>query len=365
LKGENPDGHVRIFDSVFKTSARSGHTKTATGEAEPHVRQSKGAAWLVFDLALEVIVAPRSRIVLTAACAAAFILVLAPGTADAQRAVPRSPAPQGRHAVPRPPLSARPLPGGHYYYRGPSIYRPYYASPYYWYGGFYGGYYSYPFYFSAGVGQYPPYYYGYPFYPYYPYWYPYDATASLRLQVTPREAEVFIDGSYAGTVNDFDGSFQRLRLYSGEHTLEVFMPGHHTLMQRLYLQPGKTFSVRAALEPLEPGEPEPVRPSSGFDGRTRRPSGSLRDRDEEGKVPAGTRPEFGMFVLRVQPGDSAITIDGDVWEASDEAGPLILQLETGPHVIEIRKQGYRTYLTELTVRPGETTTLRVAMTPNP
>lgn len=302
--------------------------------------------------------APRSRIALTGACIVALILLFAPGTADAQRAVPRSPAPQGRHAVPRPPVPARPLPGGHYYYRGPNVYRPYYASPYYWYGGVYGGYYSYPFYFSAGVGQYPP------WYPYYPYWYPHDPAASLRLQVTPREAEVFIDGSYAGTVDDFDGSFQRLRLYPGDHTLEVFMPGHHTLTQRLYLQPGKTFSVRAALEPLEPGEAAPVRPSGGLDARTR-PSGSARDRDEEGQVPAGTRPEFGMLLLRVQPGDSSITIDGDMWETSDEAGPLILQLEAGPHMIEIRKQGYRTYTTELTVRRGETTTLNVAMTPNP
>jgi len=300
--------------------------------------------------------APRFRIALAGACVVAFILVFAPGTADAQRAVPRSPSPHERHAVPRPPIPARPLPGGHYYYRGPNVYRPYYASPYYWYGGFYGGYYSYPFYFSAGVGQYPP----------YPYWYPYDPAASLRLQVTPREAEVFIDGSYAGTVDDFDGSFQRLRLYPGDHTLEVFMPGHHTLMQRLYLQPGRTFSVRAALEPLQPGEPEPVRPAGGLDARTRQgPSGSASDRDEEGQLPAGTRPEFGMLLLRVQPGDSSIAIDGDMWETSDEAGPLILQLETGSHMIEIRKQGYRTYTTELTVRRGETTTLNVAMTPNP
>ena len=145
---------------------------------------------------------PRLRIALASACVSAFIVVLGLGAADAQRAVPRSPAPKGRHAVPR-PIPARPLPGGHYPYRGPTVYRSYYASPYYWYGGFYGGYYSYPFYFSAGVGPYAPYYYGYQFYPYYPR-YPYDPAASLRLQVTPHEAEVFIAGSYAGTVDDFD-----------------------------------------------------------------------------------------------------------------------------------------------------------------
>jgi PEGA domain-containing protein len=298
-------------------------------------------------------VTPRLRI--TFASLVIFTVVLAIGSADAQRtAVPRSPAPQGHHAVPR-PLPARPLPGGHYY-RGPNVYRPYYASPYYWYGGFYGGYYySYPLYFSAGVGPYAPYYYGYP-------WYPYDPAASLRLQVTPRHAEVFVDGSYAGTVDDFDGSFQRLRLYPGDHTVEVFLPGHRTLMQRIYLQPGKTFTVRAALQALSPGEPDPVRPSSEIrQPRGSQPPPAASAQEEEG---GEEWPQVGMLALRVQPVGAAVTIDGEVWEGSGAGGPLVLQLATGVHTIEIRKEGYRTYLTELPVRQGETTTLNVAMTPD-
>ena len=42
-------------------------------------------------------------------------------------------------------------------------------------------------------------------------------TGELRLQVQPRDAQVFIDGSYAGTVDDFDGTFQSLRLEEGEY----------------------------------------------------------------------------------------------------------------------------------------------------
>ena len=34
----------------------------------------------------------------------------------------------------------------------------------------------------------------------------------------------------------------------------------------------------------------------------------------------------------------------------------------GPHRLEIRKDGYRTYMTDITVRPGGTTPLNVAMT---
>ena len=72
--------------------------------------------------------------------------------------------------------------------------------------------------------------------------------------MSPREAEVFVDGYYAGTVDDFDGTFQRLHVEPGDHDLEVFLPGHRSYQQKVYLQPGKTFNVRHAMEPLGPGD---------------------------------------------------------------------------------------------------------------
>jgi len=266
-------------------------------------------------------------------------------------------------------------------YRGPNVYRSYYANPY-WYGGFYGGYS--PFYFSvgfpccgyAGYGYGFGYGYGYPYYGYggYGYGYPYDISASLRLQVSPREAEVFVDGYYAGTVDDFDGTFQRLHLGPGEHDLELFMMGHRSYQQKVYLQPGKTFSVRHAMEALGPGDAQPVRPegrprpTSAPPSRSsqRQPPITPRDPDvevERDQVPGRAQSsEFGSLALRVQPGDANITIDGEAWETSGESSRLILQLGPGVHNIQIRKDGYRTYMTDVTVRPGETTTLNVAMT---
>jgi uncharacterized membrane protein len=67
--------------------------------------------------------------------------------------------------------------------------------------------------------------------------------------------------------------------------------------------------------------------------------------------------------LRVQPGDASITIDGEAWEHSGNER-LIVQLGPGVHNVQIRKDGYRTYMTDIAIRPGETTTLNVAMTPN-
>ncbi len=47
----------------------------------------------------------------------------------------------------------------------------------------------------------------------------------VRLEVLPRHAEVFVDGYYAGNVDDFDGSFQRLELEEGAHNIEIRAPG--------------------------------------------------------------------------------------------------------------------------------------------
>ena len=51
----------------------------------------------------------------------------------------------------------------------------------------------------------------------------------LRLKVHPRDAQVFIDGYYAGRVDEFDGVFQSLRLEEGEYQVEIVLPGYEPL----------------------------------------------------------------------------------------------------------------------------------------
>jgi hypothetical protein len=302
--------------------------------------------------------------------AAAFIagaILLLPDSAQAQRQA------TARQAVPR-PVPSRPVHAGGVYH-GPVVYRPYYTAPY-WYGAYYYPYY-YPWSFSVGFGA--PFY-GYPYYGYpYGYVYGYDNSAAIRLQVTPREAEVFIDGYYAGTVDDFDGTFQRLRVEPGDHELEVFMPGHRSYQEHVYLQPGKTFNVKTELQQLGPGDAEPVRPVGKPRPTGPPPSRSQRrapngppDRDptvagpEQAPPPSrDERSSFGALALRVQPSDADILVDGEPWENSGGAGErFVLQLGPGVHNVQIRKDGYRSYTTDITVRAGETTTLNVAMTPN-
>jgi len=74
----------------------------------------------------------------------------------------------------------------------------------------------------------------------------------LRLQVRQRDAQVFIDGYYAGIVDDFDGRLQGLSLEAGEYGVEIVLPGYETLAFDVRVTPGRTTTYRGDLLPERP-----------------------------------------------------------------------------------------------------------------
>jgi hypothetical protein len=99
-----------------------------------------------------------------------------------------------------------------------------------------------PFWYGPGWG----YYYGYP----YPLVVPSKNSGGLRLEITPKTAQVFVDGSYAGVVDDFNGHFQHLDLTPGGHRIDVRQRGFEPLTFQVYIQPGHTTDYKAALAPV-------------------------------------------------------------------------------------------------------------------
>ena len=79
-------------------------------------------------------------------------------------------------------------------------------------------------------------------------------TSSARIQVTPRQTEVYVDGYLAGVVDDFDGFSQRLRVAPGEHVIELYLDGHKTIAQTILFATGQSYRVRHAMEPVAAGE---------------------------------------------------------------------------------------------------------------
>jgi hypothetical protein len=63
----------------------------------------------------------------------------------------------------------------------------------------------------------------------------------------------------------------------------------------------------------------------------------------------------------VQPGDADVLVDGERWRGPAGQERLIIEVPEGRHTVEIQKSGFRTYVTEVDVRRGETTPLNVSL----
>ena len=74
---------------------------------------------------------------------------------------------------------------------------------------------------------------------------------SLRLKIKPRDAQVYVDGYYAGIVDDFDGFFQRLHVEAGPHHIEVRTPGYEMLALDVQIRPDQTTKFEGELKRIQ------------------------------------------------------------------------------------------------------------------
>lgn len=221
--------------------------------------------------------------------------------------------------------------------------------------------------------RYPP---GYPGYPGYRYGQP---ESHLRIDVKPKDASVYVDGYFAGKVDDFDGRFQRLHVLPGQHEIVIYLEGYRSLTRQLYLSPDATRTIGGSLERLAAGEaqePQPV-PSERDRAEPRGP------RDEEPPMPPQRRPapgrgrpepppdrpraaqgdvsRFATLSIQVRPGGGVVRIDGERWDGPSGDERLIVQVTEGSHTIEVDREGYERFSTEVDTRRGETTPVNISL----
>jgi len=215
---------------------------------------------------------------------------------------------------------------------------------------------------------YDPIYGTYPWWPrnVYPYWYHprYDNRAYVRMSVTPDEAAVYVDGFYAGVVDDFDGVFDGLPLSPGGHTITFYLDGYRTVRHNIYVQSASTFKLRDALEKLPPGtasEPPLLAPALPAP-----PAGSYRMPRTQPplSVPLGITAQpmlgVGTLDLRVQPATAVVLIDGRRW-VSSEGAHFVVQLPVWTHRVEVTEIGYQRFITDVVVKDGATAELNVSL----
>ncbi len=143
------------------------------------------------------------------------------------------------------------------------------AYPYYY--GYYDSYYS-PYGYPDPYPSYPYPSYPYPAYPYpstsYPRYptstYPQNPSASgsigvqpgqsqantggVSFEITPGTAQVFIDGSYVGTVGEFTPTTQPIGMTPGRHRIEIRAPGYRTMDFEADVVAGQVIPYQGAME---------------------------------------------------------------------------------------------------------------------
>jgi len=264
----------------------------------------------------------------------------------------------------------------HRYYGSPYSYYYYDPYAYSWgypraYGRYGYGYYDYGF----GYGDY----YGYYPYSYGTYRYRSGNIAQIRTLVEPRKTRVYVDGYYAGIVDDFDGIFQRLSVSPGRHDISLKLEGYKTHTFAIYANRDQTLKLRWDMqegsgetrdsvgEPdgrpyppedrpyadddrgrdLDRGRDEPYGPDSARQDPDRSREVDS-DRRYEAPPPDG-RPEAGRgeLVLDIQPGDASVYVDGEFYGKASQVTRL--ELPAGRHRLEVVRPGYKTVEKEVDI----------------
>jgi len=281
-----------------------------------------------------------------------------------------------------------PRPGTGTGYRGTGYY-PYYYSPGwgYWYNpGYYPGYaYGYWPYWGGGLaygagaywGGYGGGFYGGGYYgPSYGSGHASDAGA-VRLIVDPEDAKVYVDGYYAGEVDEFDGLMQRLTLAPGRHEILLKKDGYVSHRMKVYVEQNTTIKLRHDMEKgMGPDTLEDLAGERGLEEERRRAERSdeeavPREREEgeedqdaerSSRLPApsleGSQTP-GLLALRVTPEDASVYVDGRFFGSARQTGEI--ELSPGPHRVEIVRPGYRTIERDLVIEAGRTLTLGLAL----
>ena len=72
-------------------------------------------------------------------------------------------------------------------------------------------------------------------------------TGEVKLETHAKDAQVFVNGSYAGTA----GKLKTMRLRPGTYTIELRAPGHARYAEKIYVIAGKKIVLNPDIRPAE------------------------------------------------------------------------------------------------------------------
>jgi len=213
------------------------------------------------------------------------------------------------------------------------------------YGGYYG--WGYPYYYGW-VGW--PWGWWYGSAPYHAAWSNPHAPGAVETDVTPKKAEVLLDGRFVGQARDYNGRWDVLWIEPGDHTLEFVKDGYMTLRTDVSVRAGTHVRISEALQKGEGIDPRSSETVAAAPAPAPRPS-------------EGAALERGLLRLGVAPADAAIYLDGEFLARGDELAGLhgALPVASGRHTVEVVRPGFASRTVEVDVPGDETVRLDIAL----
>jgi hypothetical protein len=235
--------------------------------------------------------------------------------------------------------------------------------------------------------------------------------ATIDTDISPEEAQVYLDGRYVGTADDFDGYPDYLFLKPGRYRIEFRLEGYETLTRQINARPGMYMDFtdklhkiagakqygsyerpkqqgevrhyygkrRDSVEPIDPssqppdasvsvyeeGDEDRVAPPAEARPPARRP---LRDRDQYGERGdwRGQSPRAEVRTrlrLNVEPSDAAVYVDNRFVGTAEEVSSLErgITVSPGKHTVTVSRPGFRDKSSDITVEQGRTETLEISL----
>jgi hypothetical protein len=71
----------------------------------------------------------------------------------------------------------------------------------------------------------------------------------VSFEITPGNAQLFVDGSYIGTVDQFTPTTQPLGLTPGRHHIEIRAQGYRTMVFDADIIAGQVIPYQGAMQP--------------------------------------------------------------------------------------------------------------------
>ena len=232
--------------------------------------------------------------------------------------------------------------------------------------------------------------------------------ARIDTDVSPEEAQVYLDGRHIGTADDFDGYPDYLYLKPGRYRIEFRLEGYETLTRQIEARPGMALDFtdklhqiagakqygsyerpkqqgevlrhygkrRGSAAAIDPSSQPPESSVSAPEGDedqappvetrapARRPSRDQYGERGEWRDSRSSRAEARTRLrLNVEPSDAAVYVDNRFVGTAEEVNSLErgVSVSPGKHTVTVSRPGFRDKTSDVTVEQGRTETLEISL----